>query len=372
MRVAPLLFLLLLIVSKLTCAETTQGESVKITGVNNPMSFTISPDGLSIIIIDRLKKGQLIMKQAQRQYTESTWSVADEFAPLKKQMGEETVIEAPCFSHDGEYLFFSANFNDTKGGMDIYYCRFYKGAWGEPVNIGAPINSELNERNPSISGNYRSLYFTRDIELKGLDKFQTGEMCCSEMGQDNISWQEPRKLDKVINNSGITQAKVSNDNKTFYFSKITNDKEKWQLFWAKKAGNIHWFLPTGIDTLNSKESEMCPVFCKQEGSLYFIVNENSDENPSNSLFRMKLEDKFLPEKTITIKGKVSDAITNRPLDATLQTTNPILGDLLFFARTDKETGEWKMLLNAGEDMMLHAWAPGYSHLSSNPQIKNLD
>jgi len=46
------------------------------------------------------------------------------------------------------------------GGDDLYLARFENGAWTEPANLGAPVNSESYEYGPTLSRDGRSLLFT--------------------------------------------------------------------------------------------------------------------------------------------------------------------------------------------------------------------
>src|SRR5690606_7906309 len=67
---------------------------------------------------------------------------------------------AQCISPDGMYLFFTGcNRPDGLGRCDIYVSRREGSSWGEPFNIGPPINTPGWESQPSLSADGRSLYF---------------------------------------------------------------------------------------------------------------------------------------------------------------------------------------------------------------------
>ncbi|MRG45783.1 OmpA family protein [Chitinophaga sp. SYP-B3965] len=82
-------------------------------------------------------------------------------------------VTDPFVSLDGGTLYFSANFPQGAGGMDIYYSsRLSNGSWGPPVNMKV-INTPANERTPYMTSD-SVLYFASDghIGIGGLDIFR--------------------------------------------------------------------------------------------------------------------------------------------------------------------------------------------------------
>jgi outer membrane protein OmpA-like peptidoglycan-associated protein/tetratricopeptide (TPR) repeat protein len=80
----------------------------------------------------------------------------------------------PSISYDGSVLYFSSDMPGGKGGMDIYMCRRDSaGNWGEPVNVGTPVNTAGNEIFPFVSAN-NVLYFSSNGHdgLGGLDVYE--------------------------------------------------------------------------------------------------------------------------------------------------------------------------------------------------------
>jgi len=70
----------------------------------------------------------------------------------------------PFISPDGKKFFFVSDMPDTGKDVndsDIWYMEKIKGEWGKPINLGAPVNSELDEYFPSVA-NDGDMYFTRN------------------------------------------------------------------------------------------------------------------------------------------------------------------------------------------------------------------
>jgi hypothetical protein len=55
--------------------------------------------------------------------------------------------EFPALSPDGKTLYFSSKGHNTMGGYDIFKSEWSEQtqAWGEPVNLGSPINSPYDD-----------------------------------------------------------------------------------------------------------------------------------------------------------------------------------------------------------------------------------
>lgn len=370
-----LFFLLLLFAMQSAfAADDLPAEELNIKGVENIVSFTISPDGLTLLLTDKPKKENLLVKMCKRPHVQSEWSVAMEVPSLNELIQEEIVIEGFCYSQDARFLYFSANLPDSKGGMDLYRCTVNGDEYGKPVNMGSSLNSAENEGFPSVSGNCRTIFFTRSVDMKKLDKFKTNALWCASFNDETNDWNVPELVNVAINSSGISCPKMYEDNRTIFYSKIDDDNGKWQLSWVKRSNGIHWFLPVLMDTLNTKDSEMYPFFCKADQYLYFIVNSNDDSHPKCKLFRSSVLDPIrYPDKTFWIRGKISNKLDQKPVAANVEIYDPVLAEVKYKTMSDPETGEWHALLNEKETYMVHLFQKGYSvdyHLFDAGQTLN--
>jgi len=73
------------------------------------------------------------------------------------------IDQTPMFSPDGKRLYFSSNRPGGHGGMDLWYVERTDNGWGEPVNLGAPPNSDRSESQPTVTRN-GTLYFVSRID----------------------------------------------------------------------------------------------------------------------------------------------------------------------------------------------------------------
>jgi outer membrane protein OmpA-like peptidoglycan-associated protein len=121
---------------------------------------------------------------------------------------------AQTLSHDGRIVIFTAcGRNNEPTGCDLYMSVRTAKGWGQPRNLGAPVNSTYWESFPSLSIDGLTLYFASNRRggYGGTDLW-----CCTlEEGR----WSEPRNLGPAINTPGNeTSPYIHFDDKTLYFS----------------------------------------------------------------------------------------------------------------------------------------------------------
>jgi hypothetical protein len=82
-------------------------------------------------------------------------------APLEGYANSEGWESQAAISCDGRTLYFASNRSGGVGGTDLYVCeRQPDGTWGDAVNLGANINSKLDEEAPFITNDGQTLYFS--------------------------------------------------------------------------------------------------------------------------------------------------------------------------------------------------------------------
>ena len=129
------------------------------SGLNN-RDITFSPDG-DVLLTTIMSPKNLFAAIAVSHKIDGEWAPL-EIAPFS---GEHQDIEA-MFAPDGMRLFFSSKRPkpDRDGDdWDIWEVAYNAGAWSEPVNLGAPVNTTGDEYYPSIANN-SNLYFTATRE----------------------------------------------------------------------------------------------------------------------------------------------------------------------------------------------------------------
>ena len=162
---------------------------------DGPASF--SPDGKMVAYsrnVDTKTKNKNIFDPKNTlglyfaELDEGEWINSTDF----KYNSVEYSITTPCFSPDGNYLYFGSDMPGGYGGTDLYRSTFINGEWAEPVNLGKRINTKGNEVYPFIAEN-GDLFFASDGH-GGLGK---KDIFLSRYS--GIDWITPVHLDPPIN-----------------------------------------------------------------------------------------------------------------------------------------------------------------------------
>lgn len=121
----------------------------------------------------------------------------------------------PSITSDGKTLYFISDRPGGFGGYDIYVShKNEKGQWTRAENLGSIINTKGNEKAPFIHTDSQTLYFSSDGRpgLGGYDIY------FSKMNEEG-KWGEPKNLGYPINSSGDDVGLfVSTDGHLGYFA----------------------------------------------------------------------------------------------------------------------------------------------------------
>ena len=106
----------------------------------------------------------------------------------------------PFISRDGKKFFMASNRPGGLGGIDIWVSsRDHRDdPWGEPVNLGAPVNSAANDFCPTLARDGHTFYFvsTRDVE----GSCGGGDIYVTRLRNDG-EFDAPRNLGCTVNSA---------------------------------------------------------------------------------------------------------------------------------------------------------------------------
>ncbi|MEQ9186782.1 MAG: hypothetical protein RLP15_03545 [Cryomorphaceae bacterium] len=100
-------------------------------------------------------------------------------------------------SYHEKILYFTSDRKGGYGGKDIYYVkRLPDGTWGKATNVGKPINTPFDEDVPYFHPDDRTMYFASNghTSMGGYDIFY------AQLGEDSI-WGEPINIGYPINST---------------------------------------------------------------------------------------------------------------------------------------------------------------------------
>ncbi|MCU0913348.1 MAG: LamG domain-containing protein [Planctomycetes bacterium] len=132
------------------------------------------------------------------------WQAAQNLGPLFNTSASEY---GPSLSADRLTLYFTSNRPGGVGGHDLYVTtrESRQGPWGKPVNLGAVVNSEFDEVNPSISRDGLALCFS-DVETSTVVARPGGlgdtDVWVTTRASLSAPWGPPVNLGAPVNGGG--------------------------------------------------------------------------------------------------------------------------------------------------------------------------
>ncbi|HEY4787015.1 MAG TPA: OmpA family protein [Bacteroidales bacterium] len=158
-----------------------------------------------------------------------------------------------------------------QNSADIFVSRGdRKGSWSIPIPLGPNINTEFEEGFPSLSSDFKTLYFTRCKAVK--NKNMGCQIYYSEAQGEDWGKSNPINIgeDSVI----IAHPAISPDNLTLYFTSDMaggqGGKDIWKVTRTSKDGE--WGKPVNLGPqINTSGDEEFP-YVHPDGTLYFSSN----------------------------------------------------------------------------------------------------
>ncbi len=149
-----------ILVSKLVGKEFSSPEALN-ANINTPEywegSCAISSDGKTLYFASERPGGLGGRDIWKSDLVNGDWGPAVNLGPKVNSEYEE---DAPFIHPNGITLFFSSQGHSSMGGYDIMYSSFIDGAWGDPKNMGVPLNTIEDDRYYVINSKGDKGYFS--------------------------------------------------------------------------------------------------------------------------------------------------------------------------------------------------------------------
>lgn len=124
----------------------------------------LSPDGQQLYFVrgsGRPTERKFDIFTARRN-SQGQWGQAVRLGGAMNTSGKEM---RPFIHPDGQHFYFASDGLPGMGGMDMYVCTLSEeGKWGEPVNLGWPLNTPDDEAGLVVASDGRTAYFSREVD----------------------------------------------------------------------------------------------------------------------------------------------------------------------------------------------------------------
>ena len=278
---------------------------------------SVTPDGKSVLMVlgnqylggDRMAAGVSISSNAT-----GTWSQPQAVVIENDYNYSE---KANFFlTQSRKALLMSVMREDTQGGRDLYVSFIREDStWSEPLNLGATVNTAGEESSPFLASDDKTLYFSSD----GYSGFGASDIFMTKRLDDTwTNWSTPENLGPTINS---------------------------------QYEDLFFNIPGNSD--------------------YAYYSQGVSENDMD-IFRVALPVLKRPEPVIVVKGKLIDSKTGEPIEARIVYERLSDGQELGATTSNAETGEYELMLPAGQMYGIRAEADGFIAESANIDLTNYD
>ncbi|MBN3584377.1 OmpA family protein [Algoriphagus aestuarii] len=244
---------------------------------------------------------------------------------------------------DGNILIYtSCDAPDSEGSCDLYIAYKVNGNWQRPTNMGKKVNSRSWDSQPSLSADGRILFFSSNRR----GGFGGNDIWYS-VRQNDGSWSEAKNLGNMVNTAKdeISPFMFFNNEILFFASDGHPGFGGMDIFLSRVENN-EFSVPENLGLpINDQLDQVALFITAQKDYAYFTeLTTGENGNDRSLLYRFKFpEEIYLGENLTVTGGKVFNAKTGEPIDATLSLVSLTNDSTLYQFQSDGKTGEFMML-----------------------------
>ncbi len=289
---------------------------------------------------------------------DGNWTTAKDIgAPINTPLNEG----AQTIAVNGQYMIFTAcNRPNSFGSCDLYIAQFDGEHWSIPKNMGSPINTRYWESQPSLSSDGRSLYFVSN-RAGGKGKMDIWVSYLQEDGK----WQEPINLGTNINTELDEKSPfIHPDDQSLYFS-----SDSWtgmggaDLFLSRKDSAQNWQIPKNLGYPINSPVDEDGLIINLKGNMAIIASNRENEK-NRDLYSFELYPEIRPKPVSYVKGFVYNSITHKAVVAHFKLIELKTEQIKITSNSDK-LGHFLICLLENKSYALNVTKKGYLFYSEN-------
>ena len=337
--IKPIILTLLIIPCSLFAQEDFLPRNINHTSKNNIVP-AISGNGKTMIYLtDYSNSGEMVMEITH--YKAGRWDDPKEISALNPMRLNNT--GGYFLDNTGEAIWFSSRKPDGLGGYDIWVTKKGSSGWGRARNPGKPLNTNMDEGDPSISPDNQKIYFMRCSRISP----ETAKGCQIYVSEKNkgrgSAWKEAVKLPDYLNQGNTLSPRILSDNKTLIFSSDRPGGKGGLDLWMSTLEAGEWSQPINVEFANTAGDDRYMSMSFRTDFAYFT---RKNDKGFNGIVKTKVPNKFRPQDVIMMMGKVVDE-NGIPHSLDIRINDYKTGKLVSRVITEKETGDFVAVLTEG-------------------------
>ncbi|MBL0047195.1 MAG: OmpA family protein [Bacteroidetes bacterium] len=262
--------------------------------------------------------------------------------PLGRNINTSAHESSACYAPDGKSIYFVSDNPETSiGDRDIYIStKDENGKWGKAINLGPTINTPYGEEGVFIHPDGKTMYFSSEGHntMGGYDIFKSV--------YENGKWSKPENLGYPVNTP---------DNDIFFVISASGKHGYYSSYSDNGIGEKDIFLVTFLGAEK-------PMVLNNEDNLLASIAAPVKEVVLAPTLEIK-------EAQLTIlKGIVSDAISKKPLEATIEIVDNKQNISIASFTSNSASGKYLVSLPAGKNYGIAVKKDGYLFQSENFDI----
>lgn len=295
---------------------TAKNLGAPLNNKSNNSLTSITPDGQKAILLNKyLPDGTTTKGLSEALISDSIWEVPTEIK-IDDYYNDSKYGEY-YLTNTGNVLLMTVQRKNGYGGKDVYYSlKKEDDTWTSPVNLGPVVNTASNETSPFLAADNRTLYYSTSgyPGFGGRDIFVT-----KRIGDSWDNWTTPVNLGKYLNTPNF---------------------------------DAYYSLPAS-------------------GDYVYFVSYRKEGVGKADIYRAKLPQALKPNPVVLVQGKVFNRKDSSYLSSKIVyyslTSNKPVGE----AVSNPQTGEYKIVLPAGDNYGFSANKVNFLPVSSSLDLETL-
>ncbi len=306
------------------------------------------------------------------------WKLAQNMGPKFNNAGPNFVNTIQAVTPDGKsaimvlgnkYEYKGKSEENVKMSAGVSISSNVGGEWTKPVALNILNDYNFNEKaNYFLTNNRQTLILSVEREDSEGDR----DLYVSFM-KDDSSWTEPVNLGNVVNSAGEESAPfLASDDKTLYFSSKGFSGYGGSDIYVSRRLDDTWTSWTEPENLGPEiNSPLEDLFFNIPASSEFAYYSKGVSETNTDIFRVKLPIVRNPEPWVTVRGKILDKTTGKPMGAKIIYERLPDGKQMGISQSNPETGEYEIRLPGGHMYGIRAEANGKMSESQNLDLRNV-